>query len=261
MDGPERFAGDAAPRLQVLRPDAACGVLQGRARAESGAGSTLRRESPGLDPAAPLFSALGEVTRCDLEPERHSRGHGGAEKSAHRPAGRGCTPAVQAGPRPARADFRVQAPHAGAFRGGYRVRADDYPPGGYGDALPPLQQGLRRRRRQPARSGRADLSHGLPVGRGAAAGQPARPAGALHPPADRREARRPGAQGQSRVDDLPTLPPASGGADAGRVSAHRRRGAQLPRRTLGRQRQEQHHRLADASARIAARRGQPARVR
>ena len=34
-------------------------------------------------------------------------------------------------------------------------------------------------------------------------------------------------------------------------------GQQLPRRALGRQRQEQHHRLAGAPARVAARRRQP----
>ena len=62
---------------------------------------------------------------------------------------------------------------------------------------------------------RADLSHGLPVGRGAATRQPARPPRALHPPADRGEARRPGPQGQDGVDDLPALPPAPGGAPAG----------------------------------------------
>jgi type I restriction enzyme R subunit len=38
-------------------------------------------------------------------------------------------------------------------------------------------------------------------------------------------------------------------------------GAQLPRRALGRQRQEQHDRLAHAPARVAARRPQPARLR
>ena len=39
------------------------------------------------------------------------------------------------------------------------------------------------------------------------------------------------------------------------------RGAQLPRRALGRQRQEQHDRLAGAPAGVAARRGEPARLR
>src|SRR5256886_3688334 len=42
------------------------------------------------------------------------------------------------------------------------------------------------------RSGGAHLSHGLSVGRGVAAGQPSRPAGAVRPPSDRGEARRPG---------------------------------------------------------------------
>ena len=45
------------------------------------------------------------------------------------------------------------------------------------------------------------------------------------------------------------------------AARQRGRGAQLPGRALGGQRQEQHHRLADASAGVAARRGQPARLR
>ena len=105
---------------------------------------------------------------------------------------------------------------------------------GYGDALPALQQRVRRRRRQPARPGGAHLSHGLSVGGGAAAGQPARPAGALRPPPDRGEARRPGPQGEDGDDDLPALPPASGGAHAGGRGPARGRRPQLPHRALGR---------------------------
>ena len=87
VDGRERRARDAAPRLQVLRADAPCGVLQGGARAEPGAGSALRRESPGADPPASLLAALREVPRCHAEPERHPRRHGGAEEPAHGPDG------------------------------------------------------------------------------------------------------------------------------------------------------------------------------
>ena len=101
-------------------------------------------------------------------------------------------------PRSARADLRVQAPHPGPFRRGHRSGAHDHAAGRVGDALPALQQRVRRRRRQPARPGGAHLSHGLSVGGGPAAGQPPRPAGALHPPADRGEARRPGPQGARR---------------------------------------------------------------
>ena len=64
VDGRERLAGDAAPRLQVLRADAARGLLQGRARAEPGAGGALRGEPPRAHPAAALLAALGEVARC-----------------------------------------------------------------------------------------------------------------------------------------------------------------------------------------------------
>src|SRR5437667_11217866 len=39
--------------------------------------------------------------------------------------------------------------------------------------------------------------------------------GTVRPPPDRREARRPGPQGEDGNDDLPALPPASGGAYAG----------------------------------------------
>ena len=42
-----------------------------------------------------------EVGGCHAEPERHSSGHGGAEGPAYGSMGRGCAPAVQAGPRSA----------------------------------------------------------------------------------------------------------------------------------------------------------------
>ncbi len=76
--------------------------------------------------------------------------------------------------------------------------------------------------------------------------------GTVRPPPDRREARRPGPQGEDGNDDLPALPPASGGAHAGGRSPARGRRPQLSRRALGGQRQEQHHRLANASTGIAA---------
>ena len=51
---------------------------------------------------------------------------------------------------PARSDLRIQAPHVGAFCRGHRVGVHDHPPGGHSDALPSLQQGLRRSSREPA---------------------------------------------------------------------------------------------------------------
>ena len=85
VDGREWLARDAAPRLQVLRADAARGVLQGRARAEPGTGGPLRREPARAHPAASFLAALREVPRRHAEPERHPGRHGGAEEPAHGP--------------------------------------------------------------------------------------------------------------------------------------------------------------------------------
>ena len=78
----------------------------------------------------------------------------------------------------------------------------------------PFDRGRRRRRRQPARSGRAGLPHRVPVGGRPGARQPARPARAVPAPADRGAARRAGAPGAERDADLPALPPARSGAPA-----------------------------------------------
>ena len=48
---------------------------------------------------SPRSALRAEVGGCHAEPERHSSGHGGAEGPAYGPMGRGCAPAVQAGPR------------------------------------------------------------------------------------------------------------------------------------------------------------------
>ena len=51
---------------------------------------------------SPRSAFRPEVGGCHAEPEQHSSGHGGAEgPSAYGPMGRGCAPAVQAGPRSA----------------------------------------------------------------------------------------------------------------------------------------------------------------
>ena len=52
VDGRERLARDAAPRLQVLRAHALRRLFQGRARAEPGARGALRQEPPRPDPPA-----------------------------------------------------------------------------------------------------------------------------------------------------------------------------------------------------------------
>jgi hypothetical protein len=110
----------------------------------------VRREPPGADPATALLVALRAIARCYPQPERHPRRHPGAEELAHRPDGGRGTPAVHAGPRSTRADLRVQASDTGAFRGRHRSGAHDHAAGRVGDSLPALQQGVRRRRRQPA---------------------------------------------------------------------------------------------------------------
>jgi DNA invertase Pin-like site-specific DNA recombinase len=62
--------------------------------------------------------------------------------------------------------------------------------GRLGDTLPAVQSRLERRRRQPGGSGGPNLPHGLSMGRGAGARQPARPARAFPAPADRRAHQR-----------------------------------------------------------------------
>ena len=74
-------------------------------------------------------------------------------------------------------------------------------PGRGRDALPPVQQGVRRRRRKSPGSGGEELSHGVSLGGGAAARQPARHSRALRSPAGRREARRPG-HARSRQESM-----------------------------------------------------------
>ena len=253
VDGPQRRAGDAAPRLQVLRPVAAHRLLQGGPCAEPGARCALRREPRRAHPPASLLAALGAVPRPHPEPERSPGLDPGIEEPADRAGRRGCARAVPAGPRPARADLRVQAAHPRALRRGYRVRAHDHPARRRRDPLPALRQGLRRGRGQPARPEGPRLPHLVPVGGSPRARQPARPAGALRPPPDRRETRRQGAQGEGRDDDLPPLPPARSGAPARGCGAARGRRAQRAGRAFRGQRQEQHHRLARAPSGLAAR--------
>ena len=73
-------------------------------------------EPPRRHPAASFLAALREVARRRAEPERHSRRHAELKNPHDGPDGRERHAPVPAGPRPARADLRVQAADAGAFR-------------------------------------------------------------------------------------------------------------------------------------------------
>lgn len=72
-----------------------------------------------------------------------------------------------------------KAAHAGAFRGGHRISIHDHASGRNRNAVLTVQQGMRRRGGQSVRSRGADLSHGIPVGGGAATRQLAGHAGAI----------------------------------------------------------------------------------
>ena len=174
-------AGHPAPRLQVLRQDAAHRLLPPGPRPEPGAGGALPGQSAGAHPPTAFQPALGKVAGRGAVGQRHPGGDAGTQEPAQRADRRQCHPPVPARPRPARADLRLHQAHPGAFRGGYRRGAHDHAPGGVGDLLPALQPGPGRRRGQPARPGRAELQDRLPVGRGPAARQPARPACPVSP--------------------------------------------------------------------------------
>ena len=225
VDGRERLARHAATWLQVLRAHASRGLLQGRPRAEPGARSPLRRQPPRAHPPAAFLAPLGEVARCHAEPERHPNRHGGAEEPAHRPDGRGRACASTSSDRdPREPIFEFKRRTLVHFAVDTEaVLYDDAAGGERPRTSCPSTRALRRRRRRtrPIRPGATYRTAYLweEVLR---ARQPARPPRPLHPPADRGEARRPGPQGEDRDDDLPALPPASGGAPAGRRGADAR---------------------------------------
>ena len=108
------------------------------------AGEPVRRGAP-----APLQREEREQPRPRAVPERHPDLHRRAEEPAHRPRRRGRDPAVQDRPRPARAAPRLR-PLPRALRGGSRSGLRDDAARRAEDALPALQPGQVRRRRQPA---------------------------------------------------------------------------------------------------------------
>ncbi len=116
----------------------------------------------------------------------------------------------------------------------------------------PFNKGLRRRRRQPARSGRSQLPHRLPVGRGAGRATACSTSWRRFIHLQIEEKR----DDQGRKVKVETMIfPRYHQLDAVRqlvgAARARRRGAQLSGRALGGQRQEQHHRLAGPPAGVA----------
>ena len=145
----------------------------------------LRRQPSGAHPPTALLAGHSENSvDVTLSLNGIPVATAGAEKPAYGPMGRGCAPTIQGRSRSARAHLRIQATHVGALRGRHRLGAHDHPPGGSGNALSSLQQGVRRSGWKSTRSGGAELPHGLPLGGGTAARQPARPSRPLHPFAD-----------------------------------------------------------------------------
>ena len=134
--------------------------------------------------------------------DRHLR----AEEQPHQADRRGRRRAVQARPRPARAAVRVR-PLRGALRRGRQRGADVHRAQGQGLVVPAVQQGLQRRRGQPAQPARPQDR--LPLERGAHAG------GADQHPRELRADRRgegPADRQEEAQADLPALPPARRGA-------------------------------------------------
>jgi hypothetical protein len=247
VDGPERRAGDAAPRLQVLRANAPRRLLQGRARAQPRAGSALRREPPRPDPAASLLAAKSEKS---LDLTLSLNGIPVATLELKNPL-TGQTVEHAAGST-ARTATRASRSSSSSAARWCTSRSDTESVlmttrlAGDGHALPALQQGLRRRRRQPARSGRAHLSHGVPVGRGLQRDSLLDLlARFLHLQVDEKR----DDQGRKVKKESMIFPRYHQLRRCGSWWRQRapRAWAQLPRRALGRQRQEQHHRLAGAS--------------
>jgi hypothetical protein len=186
-------------------------LLQGGPRAEPGAGGALRGQPAGAHPAAALQPALGEVAGCDAEPQRHPGGDAGAQEPAHRPDRRGRIHQYRTtATRASRSSSSSGARWCTSRWTPSRVHMTTRLAGAATTSCPSTRAG--RRRRQPARPGRAQLPHGLPVGRGAAARQPARPARALLHLQVEEKRDDEGRKVKQGDDDLPALPPAAGGA-------------------------------------------------
>ena len=142
-----RRARRAAQRPQGLRRQVPARLLPAGERAQRGdqpalPGEPVRRRAP-----APLQREEREQSRPRAVPERHSDLHRGAEEPADRPGRRGRHPPVQDRPRPARAALRLR-PLPRPFRRGSGPRLRDDAPRRAEDALPAVQPGQVRRRRQ-----------------------------------------------------------------------------------------------------------------
>ncbi len=159
--------------------------------------------------------------------------------------------AVQERPRPTAPHLPVQEAGAGPLRRRSRRRLHGDGAPGEGHLLPALQQGERHRRRGTPRSTPGNTrraTSGSEVWERDSFLDILAP---LHPPPGRGAGRR--RQGRDRRDDdLPAVPPARRGAEAGGRGACRGTGPQLPRPALRRQRQVEQHRLARVPARRAA---------
>ena len=132
-------------RLAYFRP----GERAQRGDAAAARGEPLRRGAP-----APLQREEREQPRPRAVPERHPDLHRRAEEPAQRPGRRGRDPPVQDRPRPARAAARLR-PLPRPLRGGPGPGLRHHPARRAEDALPALQPGQVRRRRQPARAAHA----------------------------------------------------------------------------------------------------------
>ncbi len=225
-------------RAAALRPllrHAVAGQRQGR--------DAARRE-PLLDHAPARLQHGRDAPRARPVPvhQRPAHRHLRAEEQPHQADGRGRRRAVQARPRPARAAVRVR-PLRGALRGGRQRGADVHRAARQGLVVPALQQGLQRRRGQPAQPARPQDR--LPVERGAHAG------GADQHPRELRADRRgegPAHRQEEAQAGVAALPPARRGAAGAGRCARPWCGQALPHPALGGQRQVELHRLARAPA-------------
>ena len=214
-------------------------VLRHALRWEPAGAGTVRAEPLHGHPAASLQPGRGAAGAGHRAVHQRAAGvHVRAEEQPHQADGGRRGPAVPAGSQPAREVVRVRAVHR-ALRRGRARGAVLHPARRQGVVVPAVQPGLERRRGQPAQPERA--GDRLPVAGGAASAEPHQHPGEL----------RPGGGGEGREErqeaadpDLAALPSARRGAPAAGRRRRPRRGPALPDPALGRQRQEQLHRLA-----------------
>ena len=233
---PESAARYAANRLTIPPP----------ARIPSHRAETPRRH------AAHLHHRRG------AERQRAAGRHRGAEKAALKPARHGRPQTGHDRPRRPRSVLPVQETHAGAFRRRSRPGLHDHKLTGK-RPFPALQPGRRLGRGQPA--GPRATKDRLPVGGGLAARQPARHlARFMH-----LEVIEKGGTAGRRCGRRTMIFPRYHQLDSVRKLGSARQGRegreQLPDHALGRQRQEQLHRLAGAPALQPARRRGPEGIR